>query len=242
MADWGLLGVAIGFGVAVIVVSILILVLARRLGPLRKVREQAVAALCAQRGLLPGPMNLTAEFGLLSTMDLRSLRNPFSTPDGTVAAADLWHSAGKSVELIAVLSFTVAGLNVPRVAVVRRYMVDFAPLWGPHPLELESNDFDKRFAVWAPDRRSAVMLLDPGMMQWLLDCQDVNFEMLGDGVLAFVYRTAALAQQKANASPSDPRRTEPVEYELLFKFWDGFVPRLPQLLRSEYGAAPAATD
>jgi hypothetical protein len=30
--------------------------------------------------------------------------------------------------------------------------------------------------------------------------------------------------------------SEPVEFELLFKFYDGFLARLPAILRSEYAA------
>ena len=36
--------------------------------------------------------------------------------------------------------------------------------------------------------------------------------------------------------PEDLRRIEPVEFEWLFKFWDGFVPPVPALLHSEYTA------
>jgi hypothetical protein len=76
-----------------------------------------------------------------------------------------------------------------------------------------------------------VMLLDPGMMQWLLDCEEVSFDMAGDRVLAFINRAAEPKHQP----------TEPVEFEMLFKFLDGFVPRVPQLLRSEYAAPGSAS-
>lgn len=98
---------------------------------------------------------------------------------------------------------------------------------GPPTVEQESIVFDERFIVRAKDRRSAVMLLDPGMMQLLLDCEPVNFDMVGDKVLAFINRAAEPAHQ-----PS-----EPVEFEQLFRFWDGFLPRVPELLRAEYAAA-----
>ena len=93
-------------------------------------------------------------------------------------------------------------------------------------MELESIDFDKQFTVRAKDRRSAVMLLDPGMMQWLLDCDHVSFVMIGDRVLASINRAT-----EPHHNPS-----EPVEFELLFKFYDGFLARLPAILRSEYAA------
>jgi hypothetical protein len=50
--------------------------------------------------------------------------------------------------------------------------------------------------------------------------------MIADRVLASVNRAT-----EPSHNPS-----EPVEFELLFKFYDGFVARLPAILRSEYGA------
>ena len=93
-------------------------------------------------------------------------------------------------------------------------------------MQLESIDFDKRFTVRAKDRRSAVMLLDPGIMQLLLNCADVNFDIVGDKVLAYVNRATETAH----------RANEPVEFEMLFRFYDGFVSRVPEELRSEYAA------
>lgn len=94
-------------------------------------------------------------------------------------------------------------------------------------MEMESIDFDQRFAVRSKDRRSAVMLLDPGMMQLLLDCELVNFNMLGDRVLAYIDREAEPSHQ-----PGDP-----VEFVKLFSFLDGFRARVPELLRTDYAAA-----
>jgi hypothetical protein len=192
--------------------------LARRLGPAQSARRQAIATLCAQHGYVPG---LTRP-----SPDLGGLINPFSSPDGKVVVADALRSNGKDVEAFALLSSNIDGLNMPRVSVLRIGQRSLTVAWGP-VLELESGDFDKRFAVIAKDRRSAVMLLDPGMIQWLLDCENVSLDMIGDRVLAFVDRAALPAHQPA----------EPVEYQLLFKFWDGFVPRIPELLRSEYSTA-----
>jgi Protein of unknown function (DUF3137) len=117
----------------------------------------------------------------------------------------------------------VTGVNVPYVAVT---LAGEAALGGPPKLELESIEFDQRFAVKAADRRSAVMLLGPGMMQLLLDCKQVSFHMAGDKVLAFINRAAEPAHQA----------TAPVEFEQLFRFYDGFIAQVPELLRSEYAA------
>jgi len=156
------------------------------------------------------------------------LSNSFSSRDPQVAIADFIRPAGKNTRLFTVLGFTVPGVNIPLVAVERRDMTGMV-IGGPPRVELESTEFDKRFGVKAKDRRSAVMLLDPAMMQLFLDCEQVNFGMSGDKVLAYVNRFAEPRHKPA----------EPVEFEMLFKFLDGFVSRVPELLRTEYAATSA---
>jgi hypothetical protein len=215
----------LALGVPVLVLGVVLAVASQRLRPLQQARQQAITALCAQRGLLPSVA--PGAFAMLEPIERQGLVKPFSSPDGQVGAADLVRSAGKNVALFSVLAFTVAGLNVPSVSVTRRNLLGTAVVGGPPILEMESDEFDKRFTVRAKDRRSAVMLLDQGMMQWLIDCDQVSFVMVGDRVLASVNR---------EAEPTH-RPTEPVEFEMLFKFWDGFVQRVPALLRSEYAVA-----
>ena len=205
--------------------ALVIFVALRRQAPLLRARQQAIAAMCAQRGLVPGAEH--DDFAILGNFNNRQLTNSFSSPDHGLAVADYIRPAGKSVELFSLLGFTVAGLNMPYVSVTRRDL-GILMLGGPPTVQLESIDFDQRFTVRAKDRRSAVMLLDPGVMQLLLDCADVNFDMVGDKALAYVNRAAEAAH----------RPSEPVEFEMLFRFVDGFVTRVPELLRSEYAAAP----
>jgi hypothetical protein len=204
--------------VPLLLLVVLGVLLARRLEPAQRARRQAIATLCSQHGYVPGIAR--------PAPDLRGLINPYSSADGKVVVADALRSNGKDVEAFALLSSTIDGLNMPRMSVLRQGQRSLTVAWGP-VLELESGDFDKRFAVIAKDRRSAVMLLDPGMIQWVLDCENVSLDMSGDRVLAFVDRAALPAHLPA----------EPVEYKLLFKFWDGFLPRVPELLRSEYSTA-----
>jgi hypothetical protein len=203
--------------------AIVIFVALRRQAPLLRARQQAIAAICAQRGLAPSAAH--DDFPILGNFNDRQLTNSFSSPDHGLAVADYIRPAGKNVELFSVLAFTVAGLNMPYVSVTRRGL-GMLMVGGPSTVELESIDFDQRFTVRAKDRRSAVMLLDPGVMQLLLDCADVNFDMVGDKALAYVNRAAEAAHK-----PS-----EPVEFEMLFRFVDGFVARVPDLLRTEYGS------
>jgi hypothetical protein len=205
--------------------AIVIFVAFRRQAPLLRARQRAIAAMCAQRGLVPGVER--GDFAILGNFNNRQLTNSFASPDHGLAVADYVRPAGKSVELFSLLAFTVAGLNMPYVSVTRRGL-GILMLGGPATVELESIDFDQRFTVRAKDRRSAVMLLDPGVMQLLLDCADVNFDMVGDKALAYVNRAAEAAH----------RPSEPVEFEVLFRFVDGFITRVPGLLRSDYAAAP----
>ena len=211
-------------GGAALVCVILIIVIARLRGPMEKARHNALAALCAQRGFEPGAA--TGDFPLLGNIDRSWLSNSFLSPDHGVAVADFTRPEGKTAQFYSVVSFTVAGVNMPGVSVMRRGLGALM-MGGPSTVELESIDFDERFTVKAKDRRSAVMLLDPGMMQLLLDCEHVNFAMVGDRVLAYVNRE----------SESRHKPTDPIEFEQLFRFLDGFVARLPELLRTEYAAA-----
>lgn len=214
----------IASSVSVVLISVAVFVMYRRLAPLQRARRQAIATLCAQRGLLAGAG--PGDFAMLGRIDPRWLSNYFSSPDRAVTVADFVRPAGKNTQFFTLLSFTVAGLNLPYVAVARRNLMADPLLGGPPTLELESTEFDRRFTVKAEDRRSAVMLLDPGMMQFLLDLEEVSFDMAGERVLAIINRAAEPKHQP----------TEPVEFEMLFKFLDGFVPRVPELVRSEYAA------
>ena len=242
-------------------------------------RQQAIATLCGQRGMVPNPVNLAtvlsdmlptvmpAQLTVLSSSFSKVIagmlpvfENSFAKPDGSIWAADLWTpktSSGsfgtsgdrKQWESFSIVSFAVPGVNLPFVAVSRKG--ESAPgLTRGSPLTLESIDFDERFLISAEDRRSAVMLLDQGMMQWLLDCDHVSFEITGDRGRALVRRSSESSYQpglepgwhlpwQPVAPHPDSRRADPVELELLFKFVDGFASRVPELVRTEFAAGQA---
>src|SRR6266851_5032164 len=90
----------------------------RRQAPMLRMRQQAIAAMCAQRGLVPGAAH--DDFAILGNFSNRQLTDSFSSPDHGLAVADYIRPAGKSVELFSLLAFTVAGLNMPYVSVTRR--------------------------------------------------------------------------------------------------------------------------
>ena len=220
------MGVIVVCSALVILMAVLVIVAARRSGPLQRARHEAIAALCAQHGLVAGAV--PGDFPLLGAIPPSWLSNSFSSHDPQVAIADFIRPAGKNSQLFTVLGFTVPGVNIPFVGVARNDLTRMV-IGGPPRMELESIEFDKRFGVKAKDRRSAVMLLDPAMMQLVLDCDQVNFDMSGDRVLAYVNRFAESRHKPA----------EPVEFEMLFRFLDGFVSRVPELLRTEYAATSA---
>src|SRR5258707_14723861 len=121
--------------------AVVIFVAFRRQAPLRRARDQAIAAMCAQRGLVPGAVH--DDFAILGNFNNRQLTNWFSSPDHGLAVADYVRPAGKSVELFSLLASTVAGLNKPYVSITRRGLGILMP-GGPPNLELESIDFDQR--------------------------------------------------------------------------------------------------
>jgi hypothetical protein len=207
-----------------------------RQAPVLATRFQRTAALCASRGMLPNAANLTSYLPMANPAAHPKFGPAFATQDGSLWAGDLWrsHDSGRVTvtEAFSMLVFTVSGVKVPYVAVARNGQMSIPAGVDGSPVGLESIDFNERFAVLAVDGRSAVMLLDLGMMQLLLDCDQVSFEILGD-------RVQALVRNRDQPTSGVPPSAEPVEYELLFKFLDGFMQRLPAILRTEYAASSA---
>jgi hypothetical protein len=251
---------------------------ARRGTPHNVERQQAIATLCQQRGMVPNPVDLATAFASVLPMvvpgELRVLgaiaskvipgmfpvfENSFALPDGSLWASDLWtpkkssNSFGssddkKQWDSYSMVSFAIPGVSLPFVGVTRKGENNTPGFARGTSLTLESIDFDERFLISAEDRRSAVMLLDQGMMQWLLDCDHVSFEITGDRGQALVKRSAESSYQpglspglrlawRSDAPHPDSRRADPVELELLFKFVDGFASRVPELVRREFAAS-----
>lgn len=148
--------------------------------------------------------------------------------DGYASADGLWFAipvpspgAHHQVSFSWQLLRAVPGLNLPSVAVSRKGAAGALVVQG-QSLTLESIDFDARFAVTAVDRRAAVMLIDEGMMAWLLECDRVSFLFQGTTLSAFV-------------PPGDPASEPLAQLETLFHFCEGFVARIPEIVATEYG-------
>ena len=190
-------------------------------------RSQAVAALCTQRGLVPGPiLGPLVPFGL--DADFFGFESSFVAPDGSLWAFELWTRSKTQSEtsFYSMLMFGVPGVNMPYLAVARKGEIVLPGVSRGRIIQLESIDFDNRFAIRTEDQRSAMMLLDLPMMQWLLDCDRVSVGIEGDRAVAVVKR------ESTPVGGSDP-----TELQLALRFYDGFAARVPEILRTEYPAA-----
>ena len=158
--------------------------------------------------------------------DTAVFQNAFATPDGKPPQS--WPSlcvtdVSRNLDAFTVIMFAVVELNLPYIEVDRKGDIDL-PIGGQQrSVQLESIDFTDRFDIGAFDPRSAVMLIDQGMMQWLLDCERVSFRIMGPLVTAFVRRRGSTS-------------AEPTELELLFRFHDQFASHIPELVHSEFPA------
>lgn len=143
--------------------------------------------------------------------------NRFVAPEASIAVGEVASSEGA----FTLMMFPVAGLKFPYLVLGRKGDVDLGRVAKGRWVQFESIDFDSRFAVRSDDPRAAVMLIDQGMMQWLLDCDRVNFQLWGGQVFAFVKHKPEKA-------------AEPVELEVLLRFLDGFAVHVPEIVRSEF--------
>ena len=197
--------------------------------------DQAIAALCGQRGMLGVSDDRRPMLPQMLAVDAPAYRNTFATSDwsywfsevrdGRSGSALITNSPGP----FAVLMFAISGLNLPYIAVARKGRLQL-PAGGPgQSVGLESIDFTARFWIHAEDIRSAVMLIDQGMMQFLLDCDRVSFQICGPIVYAIVNRVDVYSKQAA-------------DLELLLRFHDAFAAHIPELVRTEFPAPPQQAE
>jgi len=191
-------------------------------------RYQKMLAICAAHGGAPGPVDMPGVFNLAGVGFLFGLSNQFTN------AADFSSRQEKRTLFFTLVTARYPGIDMPPVAVTRKGLPG-TPIWGPDRIEVESIEFTQRFTVTANDKRLAFMLLDLPMLQWILDCAEVNFAMLGNGLVAYVYRGDRDGPLFKPGEPS-PVTGDGSELELLYKFVDGFGERIPALLRAGFSA------
>lgn len=147
--------------------------------------------------------------------------------------ASTWTSSGVGIsdrsgsffqsDSFAVLMFPIAAVNIPYVMVGRKGDVHLPMASGHQTVQVESIEFTNRFQIQTDDARAALMLIDQGLMQWLLDCDRVSFRVSGPLVTALVKRGRA-----ASSSTTD--------LNLLLHFYDGFGARVPRIVHDEFQA------
>lgn len=197
----------------------------------RRQHDQAIAALCEQRGMSGVSDARRPMLPQMLAVDAPVCRNTFATPDWSLWFSEVRDGRSGSALItnspgpFAVLMFAVPGVDLPYVAVARKGRLQL-PVGGPgQPVGLESIDFAARFWVKAEDKRSAVMLIDQGMMQFLLDCDRVSFQISGPIVYAILNRVDVYSKRAA-------------DLELLLQFHDAFAAHIPELVRTEFPAPP----
>jgi len=187
----------------------------------RRARDQAITAVCTQRGMERVDDVRSPFLPQMLPISGAVCRNTFATHDWSLWFSEVGARNGPSA--FAVLIFGIQVLNLPYIAVARKGQVEVPLGARGQTVQLESIDFADRFQIHADDPRAAVMLIDQGMMQWLLDCDRVSFQVSGPLVSAMVKRRGQNSAQ-------------PTELELLLQFHDGFAAHVPQLVRSEFPA------
>jgi hypothetical protein len=217
-------------GLGLVVYAVYRVVSGQRARNAAAARYQKMAQICAAHGAAPGPVEMPGMFSLLGAGLPNGLNNQFSN------AADFWCVAESTRLFFTLVTARFPGVGMPHFAVTRRGLPG-APILGQNRIEVESIDFTNRFTVTAADRRLGMMLLDLPMIQWVLDCADVNFEMFADGLLAYVYRAEKGAPILNRAIELRPLNTDGSELELLYKFVAGFGPRIPAVLKAEFAAS-----
>jgi hypothetical protein len=165
-------------------------------------------------------------FGL--DADFFGFESSFIAPDASLWASELWtrNKTQSETTFYSMVMFGVPGVSMPYLAVVRRGELALPGVSRGQIIQLESTDFDNRFAMRTEDQRSAMMLLDLGMMQWLLDCDRISFGIEGGRAVAAVKRDSTEVGQ-----------SDPTELQLALRFYDGFAARVPAILHTEYPAA-----
>jgi hypothetical protein len=216
-------------GLGLVIYAVYRVVASQRKGKAASARYQKMVAICAAHGGVPGPVDLPGVFQLTGALaGLAGLSNQFTN------AADLTSREDKRTLLFTLVTARFPGLDMPAVS-IRRKGLPGMPIWGQNRIEVESIAFSQRFVVTAQDQRLAFMLLDLPMIQWILDCAEVSFGIMGDGLMASVYRGDSGGALFHPGEPP-PVGGDGSELELLYKFVEGFAQRVPALLRTEFAA------
>ena len=147
--------------------------------------------------------------------------------DLPVKEADYWHSArplagGQAGRDHSYFSIVVVDLaaSMPYVSVQRTNLYNRAAEQpGMHQIDFESEDFNQKFSVTAPDEELAIKLIDAGMIQWLMSTDgEFAFEIGGCNLLVSCDQLPVTGLVR------------------LFDAATGFTDHIPHVVWAEYGA------
>jgi Protein of unknown function (DUF3137) len=193
-------------------------------------RTALMAGAAAAAGLQPGNVPLPMGFLDMFMGDNKWVDNQFTS------IADLTCTRTKGFTHCYTFATTfLQRVALPRVRVARRGIPDEDPMFGGmQKVELESIDFTNQFVVHSDDPRSAVMLLDLQMMQFIMDSGDVSFLIMGNLLVAYVYRARDSNSGSVMGIMSALKAVDVNQVGDLLKFIAGFPQHVPDLLRSDY--------
>jgi len=147
--------------------------------------------------------------------------------DLPVKEADYWHStralvggqAGRDYSDFSIVVVDLAA-TMPYVSVQSQNVFNRAAEEpGMHQIDFESEDFNRKFSVTAPDKEFAIKLIDAGMIQWLMSSGgEFAFDIGGCNLLVSCDQLPATALAR------------------LFDAATGFIDHIPPVVWAEYGA------
>lgn len=95
----------------------------------------------------------------------------------------------RSYERFSCATTTIAASGPPLVLKREGFLSRLADHAGFRDIELESEEFNRRYELKCDDRRFAVALVDARMIQWLLDHgEECRYEVVGDRLLCATKR------------------------------------------------------
>jgi len=193
-------------------------------------RAATMAGAAAAAGLQPGNVPLPMGFLEMFMGDNKWVDNQFTS------IADLTCTRNKGFTHCYTFATTyLQRVALPRVRVARRGTPDEDPMFGGmKKVELESIDFTNQFVVHADDPRSAVMLLDLQMMQFIMESGGVSFLVMGNLLVAYVYRARDSNSGSLMGIMSVLKPVEVNQVGDLLTFIAGFAQHVPDLMRSDY--------
>jgi hypothetical protein len=141
-------------------------------------------------------------FALFREGDGRGVENVLAgtTDDRLVRLFDYWYyderrdtdgDRHRTYERFSCAMTTLEASGPPLVLKREGFLSRLADHAGFRDIELESEEFNRRYELKCDDRRFAVALIDARMIQWLLDHgQDCRYEVVGNRLLCATGRCA----------------------------------------------------